>query len=67
MKRPLDFSKGRRDPYAARLKRSVNVRLDTFTIDYFNAMAAENGIPYQTLINPYLRNCAGAGRWLAME
>lgn len=67
MKRPLDFSKGRRNPYAARLKRSVTIRLDAFTVDYFKAMAAENGIPYQTLINLYLRDCAASGRRLAME
>lgn len=67
MKRQYDFSKGRRNPYAARLKRSVTIRLDAFTVDYFKTLAADTGIPYQTLINLYLRECAGTGRRLAME
>ena len=67
MKRSLDFSKGRRNPYAAKLKRSITIRLDAFTVDYFKALAAETEIPYQTLINLYLRECAGTGRRLAMD
>jgi len=67
MRREYDFSKGRRNPYAARLRRSVTIRLDLFTVDYFKALAVDTGIPYQTLINLYLRECAGTGRRLAME
>jgi predicted DNA binding CopG/RHH family protein len=67
MRREYDFSKGRRNPYAAKLKRSVTIRLDEATIDYFKAMAAESEIPYQTLINLYLRECAAAERRLSME
>lgn len=67
MKRAIDFSKGRRNPYAAKLKRSITIRLDTFTIDYFKTLASETEIPYQTLINLYLRECAGTGRRLAMQ
>jgi predicted DNA binding CopG/RHH family protein len=67
MKREYDFSKGRRNPYAAKLKRSVTIRLDEGTIEYFKAMAAESEIPYQTLINLYLRECAATGRRLTME
>jgi uncharacterized protein (DUF4415 family) len=67
MKRQYDFSKGRKNPYAARLKRSVTIRLDTFTVDYFKALADDTRIAYQTLINLYLRECAGSGRRLAME
>lgn len=67
MRREYDFSKGRRNPYAAKLKRSVTIRLDEATIDYFKAMSAESEIPYQTLINLYLRECAATGRRLAME
>lgn len=58
MKREYDFSKGRRNPYANRLKRQVTIRLDEQTIKYFKALAGESGIPYQTLINLYLRECA---------
>jgi predicted DNA binding CopG/RHH family protein len=67
MKRTIDFSKGRRNPYAAKLKRSITIRLDEFTIDYFKTLSSETEIPYQTLINLYLRECAGTGRRLAMQ
>ncbi|HKZ83915.1 MAG TPA: BrnA antitoxin family protein [Anaerolineae bacterium] len=67
MRRQYDFSKGRKNPYAARLKRSVTIRLDSFTVDYFKTLAVDTGIAYQTLINLYLRECAGTGRRLAME
>ena len=67
MKRTLDFSKGQRNPYAAKLKRPVTIRLDGFTVDYFKALALDTAIPYQTLINLYLRECAGTGRRLAMQ
>jgi predicted DNA binding CopG/RHH family protein len=67
MRREYDFSKGRRNPYAAKLKRSVTIRLDEATIDYFKTMSAESEIPYQTLINLYLRECAATGRRLTME
>ena len=67
MKRSIDFSKGKPNPYARKLKRSITIRLDTFTIDYFKALADETEIPYQTLINLYLRECAGTQRRLAMH
>ena len=67
MKKEYDFSKARRNPYAARLKKSVTIRLDEATIDYFRELAEETGIPYQTLINLYLRDCAAKGRRLAMD
>ena len=58
MRKEYDFSKGRRNPYAARLKRQVTIRLDEQTIRYFKGLSQETGIPYQTLINLYLRDCA---------
>ena len=67
MKQTLDFSKGQRNPYAAKLKRPVTIRLDGFTVVYFKALALDTEIPYQTLINLYLRECAGTGRRLAMQ
>lgn len=67
MRRSVDFSKARRNPYAAKLKRSITIRLDTFTIDYFKGLAVETDLPYQTLINLYLRDCAGSGRRLALD
>jgi predicted DNA binding CopG/RHH family protein len=67
MRKQYDFSKARRNPYAARLKQSVTIRLDATAVAYFKGLAAESGIPYQTLINLYLRDCALQGRKLALE
>ena len=66
MKKEYDFSKAGRNPYARRLKRQVTIRLDQATIAYFKALAEDAGIPYQTLINLYLRDCASSRRRLAM-
>jgi antitoxin component of RelBE/YafQ-DinJ toxin-antitoxin module len=59
MRAEYDFArmKGRRNPYARRLKRSVTMRLDDTTITYFKELAADTGVPYQSLINLYLRDC----------
>jgi predicted DNA binding CopG/RHH family protein len=62
MRDEYDFSEGKRNPYAKRLKQSVTMRLDRTTLDYFKALAAELDVPYQTLINLYLRDCAVTGR-----
>ena len=67
MKKEYDFSKGRKNPYAAKLKRQVTIRLDIPTIEYFKEMAEESGIPYQTLINLYLRDCASKARRVDMR
>ena len=64
MRKQYDFSKARPNPYAKRLKRQVTIRLDEATIEYFKALAVRSEIPYQTLINLYLRECAGTGRRL---
>jgi uncharacterized protein (DUF4415 family) len=66
MRKEYDFSKGRRNPYAARLKRQVTIRLDEQTIKYFKGLSEESGIPYQTLINLYLRECAATQKRLSM-
>jgi predicted DNA binding CopG/RHH family protein len=66
MKKEYDFSKGTKNPYATRLKRQVTIRLDKGTIGYFKSLAVEIGIPYQTLINLYLRECAATKKKLSM-
>jgi len=66
MKKEYDFSRARRNPYARRLKRQVTIRLDDGTIEYFKGLAEETGIPYQTLINLYLRECAVSRKKLSM-
>jgi predicted DNA binding CopG/RHH family protein len=67
MRNNYDFSKASRNPYAKRLKQQITIRLDKPTIEYFKQLADENGIPYQTLINLYLRDCAVSGRKLSMR
>lgn len=60
MKAEYDFSKmkSRKNPYASKLKKPVTIRLGEDVIDYFKGMAEESGVPYQSLINLYLRDCA---------
>ena len=66
MKSEYDFSKmkRRRNPYASRLKKPVTIRLGSDVIEYFKTMSKEVGIPYQNLINIYLRDCAQSRRRL---
>jgi predicted DNA binding CopG/RHH family protein len=66
MRKHYDFSKAVKNPYAKRFKRSVTIRLDQSTVEYFKALAEETELPYQTLINLYLRDCAASGRKLAL-
>jgi predicted DNA binding CopG/RHH family protein len=60
MRAHYDFSKmkGMRNPYRSRLKQPITIRLDKATVAYFKRIAAELGMPYQNLINLYLRDCA---------
>jgi predicted DNA binding CopG/RHH family protein len=67
MKKEYDFSRARKNPYAKRLKKQITIRLDEPTIEYFKGVAELSGIPYQTLINLYLRDCAQKGRKLSMD
>lgn len=62
MRKSYDFSKARKNPYAARQKRPVTIRLDESAIAYFKEVSEEVGIPYQSLINLYLRDCAASQR-----
>jgi uncharacterized protein (DUF4415 family) len=68
MKDEYDFSKmkGRKNPYASKLKQPVTMRLDKDTVSYFKERGKVSGIPYQSLINLYLRDCAASGRKLEM-
>ena len=62
MRKSYDFSKAKRNPYAKRLKKQITIRVDEPALEYFKDLAAEVGIPYQTLINLYLRDCAASGK-----
>lgn len=59
MKKEYDLSKmqSRKNPYASKLKKSVTMRLSEDIIGYFKDMSVESGVPYQSLINLYLRDC----------
>jgi len=58
MRKEYDFSNSAKNPYAKKLKKPISIRLDEDTITYFKGMSEETGIPYQNLINLYLRDCA---------
>jgi len=60
MRQHYDFSKkhSQRNPYISRLKQPITIRLDKGTVSYFKALATRLGMPYQSLINLYLRDCA---------
>ena len=59
--------KGQKNPYARMLKKPITIRLDADTIGYFKTMAAETGMPYQNLINLYLRECATSQKRLQLK
>ena len=67
MRKEYDFSKAKKNPYAAMLKKQITLRLDQEAIDYFKSVSGEVGIPYQSLINLYLRDCAASHRKLDMS
>jgi predicted DNA binding CopG/RHH family protein len=67
MKKQYDFTNATKNPHARRLKKQVTIRLDEPTIAYFKKLSEETGIPYQTLINLYLRDCAASGKRLSMD
>ncbi|WP_437757147.1 BrnA antitoxin family protein [Sorangium sp. So ce1389] len=67
MRKSYDFSKARANPHSKRLKKQVTIRLDEETINYFKSLAEGVEIPYQTLINLYLRDCAQSGKRLRLE
>lgn len=67
MQAEYDFSHARKNPYVKNLKRQITINIDQSTIDYFKAQSESAGIPYQTLINLYLRDCVTSGRKLQMS
>ena len=64
MRKEYDFKKmkSKRNPYAQRLKKQITIRVGIDVLDYFKALADETGIPYQNLINLYLRDCVVSGK-----
>jgi len=67
MRKEYDFTNSRKNPYAKLLKKQISIRLDLKTITYFRKMAIETGVPYQNLMNLYLRECAAQNRRLRFQ
>ncbi len=63
----LEKMKSRKNPYAAKLKRQVTIRMGDDVIQYFKDMAEDTGIPYQSLINLYLKDCVAQNRKIDMS
>ncbi|MCC5841623.1 MAG: BrnA antitoxin family protein [Opitutales bacterium] len=66
MRTEYDFTEGVRNPYVKKEKKAVTIRLEKEVVDYFKAMSTETGLPYQNLINLYLRDCAEQNRKLSL-
>ena len=64
MREEYDFSIAKKNPYAKKLKKQITINIDADTIEYFKTQADVTGIPYQTLINLYLTDCATNGKKL---
>ena len=62
MRKEYDFSKSVENPYAKKLKSRTTIRLDEDVIGYFQKLSKKAGVPYQTLINLYLKDCMETGR-----
>ena len=67
MRKEYDFSNARKNPYASMLKKHITIRLDEDSVSYFKTISEEVGIPYQSLINLYLRDCAASNRKLNLS
>jgi uncharacterized protein (DUF4415 family) len=67
MRKEYDFTKSRKNPYSSQLKKQITIRLDEDSITYFKAVSEQVGIPYQSLINLYLRDCAASNRKLSVN
>jgi len=67
MRKEYDFSKARKNPFAAKLTKQITIRLDEDSVGYFKVISEQVGIPYQSLINLYLRDCAVQNRKLVLR
>ena len=67
MKDEYDFSGAKKNPYAGKLKKQITINIDNDTVEYFKRQSAITGIPYQTLINLYLTDCAAHNKQLQLS
>jgi len=58
MKKEYNFSKSVKNPYTKKLKKQISIRIENDTVEYFKKLASEIDIPYQNLMNMYLKECA---------
>ena len=57
----------RKNPYTKLVKKQVTINLDENIIIYFKEKSESTGIPYQTLINLYLKDCGTNNRNLEIS
>ena len=67
MREEYNFTNAKRNPYVKKEKQQITINLDREVIDYFRSQSSASGIPYQTLINLYLSDCASSKRQLQMS
>lgn len=67
MRKEYDFINAKKNPYASQPKKQITIRLDEEVIDYFKSISNQVGIPYQSLINLYLRDCAATQKQLDLS
>ena len=67
MRKEYDFSNARKNPYASMLEKPITIRLDEYSVSYFKTISEEVGIPYQSLINLYLRDCSATHKKLNLS
>ena len=67
MKEEYDFTEARKNPYVGKLKQQITINIDSDVIAYFKKMSEASGIPYQTLINLYLADCAKNNKQLSVS
>ena len=58
MRDNYDFSNSKLSPYAQMLKKTITIQVGTDVLDFFQNMAKEYNMPYENLINLYLKDCA---------
>ena len=67
MRDNYDFTHSKKNSYSKKLKKQITIRLEEGTIEYFKNLAEEMNIPYQNLINLYLKDCAKEHKKLKLE
>mgnify|MGYP002700537453 FL=1 len=67
MRDQYDFSNSVPNPYVKKLKKQITIRLDQDVIEYFKQLSDQNGVPYQNLINLYLKDCAQSHKELKLD